>query len=180
MAGAAARMKKLYFVRHGQSVMNVSGHVSGHTDTELTDEGREQAKVAGQSAKNLQIDYIISSPLKRAHETAKIIAREIGYPEASIHLNSLFMERYYGKAEGEVWRADLDVDGFADVETVDEIMGRAKQALKFLHSLEAERILVVSHGAFGRALRSVIREEDYSRDDRLENASLHHWYGQEN
>jgi probable phosphoglycerate mutase len=57
-------MKNIYFVRHGQSIMNVSGHYAGVTDTPLTDEGRNQAKVAGKNLKSEQIpiDIIVSSP----------------------------------------------------------------------------------------------------------------------
>src|SRR5690606_2527197 len=71
-------MKKLYFIRHGLSVMNRQGVFSGSIDTPLTDEGRKQAKRAGKLARDFGIDYIVSSPLARALETAQIIAGEIG------------------------------------------------------------------------------------------------------
>ena len=50
---------------------------------------------------------------------------------------------------------DYDIDGFVDVETEDTILERARLALNHLHSLNVDTILVVSHGAFGRALRSL-------------------------
>src|SRR5580765_3395811 len=89
-------MKHLYFVRHGLSENNKLSIFSGQTESPLADEGREQARQAGQQAKDLHIDHIISSPLSRAHETAQIIAREIGYPEDKIEVSSLLVERHFG------------------------------------------------------------------------------------
>ena len=40
-------MKKLFYVRHGQTVMNVQGLLAGQIETPLTDEGRAQAEAAG-------------------------------------------------------------------------------------------------------------------------------------
>lgn len=68
-------------MRHGLSVLNVRGIRAGHIETPLTDEGRQQARRAGQAAKKYQIDTIVCSPLSRAHETAAIVAKEIGIPE---------------------------------------------------------------------------------------------------
>ena len=66
-------MKKLYFIRHGLSEGNVQEIWSGSTDTPLHTEGRAQAKAAGQKAKKLKIDLVVSSPMSRAKETAEII-----------------------------------------------------------------------------------------------------------
>lgn len=148
-------MKKLYFARHGLSEMNVQGLIAGMTETPLTDEGREQARRAGQAAKDLDIHYIICSPLSRAHETALIIAREMGHPEEEVHTNSLFVERHFGAGEGTPWSPDLDMDGFADAESTETLLNRARMALDFLKTVEADNVLVVSHGGFGRALRQL-------------------------
>lgn len=118
-------MKKLYFVRHGLSEMNVQGLMAGTTDTPLTDLGRKQAKKAGQSAKDLNINLIVSSPLSRALKTAQIIAQEIGYPKNKIILNQLLIERDHGSLEGKTWSPDLNLDGFSDVETDDTLVERS-------------------------------------------------------
>jgi broad specificity phosphatase PhoE len=166
-------MKRLYFIRHGQSEMNVSGYYAGSSDTTLTQEGRIQAKHAGKAAKSIHIDYIVCSPLSRAHETAKIIAKEIGYPEDNIHINSLFVERDFGSLEGKPWSPDLNIDGFADVETLDDMFHRAKLALEFLETIMADNVLVVSHGMFGRALRHHVMEDfPYTHPHRMGNAEL--------
>jgi probable phosphoglycerate mutase len=125
----------------------------------LTTEGKAQAKRAGEQAKTLGIDHIICSPLGRAHNTAEIIASEIGYPLKKIERNSLFIERHFGSMEGQPWREDQNIDGFIDHEAYETILERARQALKHLEALDADVVLVVSHGSFGRALRHIIHPE---------------------
>jgi uncharacterized phosphatase len=155
-------MKQLYFIRHGLSEMNKQGVWSGTSETPLSPEGRRQARRAGKQAKTLNIDYIVCSSLSRAVDTAKIIAREIGYPEDKIHINNLFIERHWGPLEGQPWSPDLNLDGFSDIESRDSIIERARLAIEFLKTLDAHNILVVSHGSFGRAMRHHLTEHPYS------------------
>ncbi len=153
-------MKHLYFVRHGLSEANKAGLRAGkHTETPLAPEGREQARQAGEQAKKLNIDLIISSPQSRAHDTAKIIAEIIGYPVDRIELNSLFVERDLGVLEGKPWHPDLNIDGFADVETTDTLIERMHLAHEFLRAIPHDNVLIVSHGAIGRGLRHVFHPE---------------------
>lgn len=169
-------MKKLYFVRHGLTEMNVEGRWSGTTETPLTEAGRRQARQAGKAARELKIDRIVASPLSRAQETARIIADEIGYPEDSIELNNLLIERHFGKLEGTRWDPDCSLDDVADIETEDMIINRARQALDWLESLPQDNIMVVSHGSFGRALRHhVLKDFPFTHPHRLKNAEIHEW-----
>lgn len=153
-------MKHLYFIRHGLSEMNKASRWSGaKSETPLTAEGRAQAKAAGIAAKELGIDYIISSPLNRAYDTAKIIAAEIGYPIALIERNHLLIERDFGSLEGRPWRSDEILDGVTDLEPAEAIIERAHLTLEYLHTRKAESILISSHGTFGRALRHVVNPD---------------------
>jgi probable phosphoglycerate mutase len=166
-------MKHLYFVRHGESEWNVQRIYAGTSETPLTALGRQQATAAGEALKkqNIQIDHIISSPLSRAHDTAKLIAKQIDFPAKRIELNSLFIERNFGSLEGKSW--DLNVDGFVDVETADNILERARLALEFLESLPYDDILVVAHGSIGRALRHhVMVDFPYHNVVHIENAQV--------
>lgn len=169
-------MTHLYFVRHGLSQLNAEGRVAGHTDTPLTLKGKQQATKAGQSAKNLEIEHIISSPLSRAYDTAKIIAEEIGYPTDKIEINPLFIERNFGAMEQQPYTPDIDYDGIADAERIDVFLGRAEQAIKYLHSLPYNKILVVSHGATGRALRHhLVEDQPFHYPQKFGNAELVEW-----
>lgn len=169
-------MKRIYFCRHGLSELNIKGHFAGSTDTPLAEEGRKQARLAGQKAKDLGIDLIVASPLSRAKETAEIIAKEVGYPVENIHINDLLVERHFGELEGKPWSPDLDLDGISDIETVDSLIERAHLALKWIESLPGNNVLVVSHGSFGRALRSVlIAEHPFHDSEKLQNAEIILW-----
>ena len=157
-------MKYLYFVRHGLSEMNKQNQWSGHTDSPLSPEGHEQAKNAGLTAKQqgLYFDLIVTSPLQRAHHTAKHIATHLGYPHENIMVNDLFKERHFGSLEGtnalslligaRYLLDESSIDKHEGVETLIELQKRANKAFQYLQSLEHDTVLVVSHGAFGRAL----------------------------
>lgn len=177
-------MKKLYFIRHGESVYNRAGKFAGSSDPELTDTGHEQARQAGRQAKanNLSFDVILSSPLQRAHHTAIHIAEALEYPHDQIILYELLKERHYGELEGASNISDLSkryfedesvIDEVNEVEKLHELQARADEALDYLRSLGKESILVVSHGAFGRALfRSANNLPVHIRDIRYKNADL--------
>lgn len=63
----------LYVVRHGQTVWNLEHRCQGISDIPLTEIGREEAKKLAPLVKSLDIDVVISSPLERAIDTAKIL-----------------------------------------------------------------------------------------------------------
>lgn len=178
-------MKHLYFSRHGQTEMNVSGHISGHVDPFLTAKGREQAKLAGKKARDagLVFDVILASPLTRAHETAKLIAKEVGYPAGRILVHDFLKERHFGEIDGKRFK-DLKIEDYYtnpfaidhlnDVEKVADMQERAQKALEFIKALEAENILVVSHGAFGRALRRAAENKTiHDPVESFDNAVIH-------
>ena len=119
---------------------------------------------------------MVSSPLSRAHETAEIVAKEIGYPLEKIRTSDLLVERHFGELEGKPWSPDLDLDGISDIETVDSLIERAHLAFKWMESLDGETVLVVSHGSFGRALRSVLIEEHpFAGSEKIQNAEIILW-----
>ena len=148
-------MKHLYIVRHGLTELNKANVFAGVTETPLTKEGRGQAKDAGKHIAGLNIDLIVSSPLGRAIETAQIIAKEIGYPKDKIAINYYFAERNFGRFEGTTYSPDLNLDGFSDVESFDELLERAHLGMRWINKQAAENILIVSHGSFTRAIREL-------------------------
>lgn len=152
-------MKHLYYCRHGLSVMNEQGLLAGSTDTPLSENGRKQAAKAAETAKNLHIDLIVSSPLSRAHETATIIAREIGYPQEKIIVDDRTRERDFGDMEGIAWHLNIHFDYNDTVESYESIMARAAAVKDWLDDRPEETILLVSHGAFIRAIRSLYQPD---------------------
>lgn len=65
-------MVEVYFMRHGQTYLNVEGKMAGRIDGELTEKGIQDAKkVFKDTEKNS--DSIYCSPLIRTQQTAKVI-----------------------------------------------------------------------------------------------------------
>ncbi len=174
-------MKQLYFVRHGESEFNKAHKWTGSTDSPLTEKGHDQAKKAGKNLREqgLAVDIILSSPLTRAHQTAHHIASALEYPPENIKLHSSLVERSFGDLEGRkdlvtATRYLLDesaIDDFPNVESLEALQKRADQMLEELHKLPHDTILVVGHGAFGRALRrSVAKKPLHVRGKTFSNA----------
>ncbi len=87
----------IYLIRHGQTNYNKQSRLQGQTDIDLNEQGRLLAGITGEALKNIKFDYIISSPLKRAMETARIIIRK---KEVPIIEESRVQEIGFGDYEG--------------------------------------------------------------------------------
>lgn len=180
-------MSAIYFVRHGQSEMNRAKRWAGRTDTPLTQTGHEQARQTGKQLKQqgLIFDCILTSPLSRAHDTAIHIAEETGYDPSKIIVSDLLTERYFGELEGTSLLSlskagtkyllgdESALDGIKDIETIDQLQRRAKQAADYLRTLPGDTILVVAHRAYGRALRRAFTNDtSYKRGQDYDNAEI--------
>lgn len=176
-------MQYLYFVRHGESEFNKANKWAGSSDTPLTSLGHKQAQKAGKQLRKqgLAVDVIISSPLERAHETAKRIATEIDYPHDKILINDMVTERNFGSLEGKkdllsatkYFVDESSIDNHDGAETLEELQKRAEDLLEYLHSLPHDTIVVVGHGASGRALRRAVTKGPLSvRGGNIGNAEV--------
>ena len=61
---------RLYLVRHGQTAWNKEGRAQGHSDTELDEDGRAQARSLVAAFSGVEVRRVLSSDLKRSAETA--------------------------------------------------------------------------------------------------------------
>jgi broad specificity phosphatase PhoE len=68
----------LILIRHGQTDWNATGRWQGQADPPLDETGRGQARQTGLELRSLNLDVLISSDLRRARETAEIIAEVLG------------------------------------------------------------------------------------------------------
>lgn len=153
--------------------MNQRGVFSGQTDTPLTAEGRRQALAAGKLLRSADIQAIVASPIARAHDTALIIAEQLGYDPAAIIISDHFIERSFGPLEGTPYSTALDLDNTHGVEHSDDLLVRVAEGLILLQNLPADTVLVVSHGAVGRALRSLVQADTpFHGSAKLENAQV--------
>lgn len=149
---------KLYVARHGQTVWNAQNRVCGITDVELTEKGIEQAeKLANIVPDN--IDVIITSPLRRAVETSKIVAVKNNIP---MYIEELLIEQNYGIYEG-VDRKDPrflnNKRNFAyRYPNGESMMQVAYRIYGFIDKIKKEyqgkNVLLISHGGVCRIIRT--------------------------
>ncbi|WP_017557544.1 bifunctional RNase H/acid phosphatase [Nocardiopsis baichengensis] len=69
---------RLVLLRHGETPMSVERRFAGTSDIELTGAGREQARLAARRLAGAGIEAVVSSPLRRTVDTARIVAGELG------------------------------------------------------------------------------------------------------
>ena len=160
---------RLYLVRHGESEANVAGVLQGQTHGALTATGRDAAARLGRALASLSLaerpTAIFTSDLRRAVETAEIIAEALG---ATPQLLPAAREWNVGVLDGlpaaaladAITRSGLPTAEFAPSggESMNQLQARAVQTLADLaheaaygaHVAGRERTLLVSHGDFIR------------------------------
>lgn len=94
-------MSYLILVRHGQSIWNLEKRFTGWVDVDLTENGKQEAKKAGELIKksNIKIDEYFSSLQLRANNTLKIIQKSLDDERDFIRAWEL-NERHYGALTG--------------------------------------------------------------------------------
>jgi len=87
-------MAKLILARHGETVWNIEKIYRGRADVNLDEMGIKQAELLGNYLSHWGLEAIYSSPLRRALETANIIAR---YQKISVHIAEDLIDFDYGE-----------------------------------------------------------------------------------
>lgn len=163
--------KKIYYIRHAETEAIVNDILAGRElETLLTENGKQQAKEAGQFLKDKGIELIVVSPMERTRQTAAIIAKELGLDASKLIENELIIERAYGTYSGKSFKEfkQAAAAGRLDksqLETSEELFARVAKAFEWLSARPEQTILVVSHGATGRMFRVV--------DQKLSHADFH-------
>lgn len=95
-------MAKIVLIRHGQSTWNKENRFTGWVDVDLSEQGVEEAKAAGQElkSKNFQFDIAYTSLLKRAIRTLWLVMEELDQMYLSVKTDWRLNERHYGKLQG--------------------------------------------------------------------------------
>jgi probable phosphoglycerate mutase len=153
--GRAPRARRLYLVRHGETERSAQHLYSGQADVPLTEEGRRQARRAGERLASVAVDAIWSSPLCRATDTAAAIAEATGAP---VRIDDRLIEVDYGELEGfdrpsardhfgeafERWRSDPFACPLPAMEPLGDALERARMATSDALAA-AERPVLVGH-----------------------------------
>ena len=139
----------LYIVRHGQTDWNLNGQIQGQNDIPLNDMGRAQAYNVADKLSRFNLEYIISSDLSRATETANIIGNKLNL---RVEYDARLREYNFGILTG-MTRRRLDPDSIRafftnpvkfDAEPFVDAFARVRE---FMESVDYNKnILVVTHG----------------------------------
>lgn len=148
---------KLYVVRHGETTHNQLGLVQGDTESDLSEKGIEDAKALRELVSTLDIDVVVSSPLRRAVDTAKLITDD----KYEIIIDDRLKERNFGLSEGKpvdpeltikYWNFKLNTD-INEVEKVQDLMFRITEFIEDMRNkYDDKNVLVVAHSAILRAI----------------------------
>jgi broad specificity phosphatase PhoE len=166
---------ELTVVRHGQSEWNRDGICQGQEgNPPLTTLGKEQAIKTAALLRQQKFDGIVTSDLKRARQTAEILAKELELE--IIEESSLLRERAMGAWAGQPLTTILEKHPLLhetgefgvhhetppNGESLTQFIERADEArMHLLSRYPGKRILVVTHGGFIQALRCVTERLSY-------------------
>jgi uncharacterized phosphatase len=148
---------KVYFVRHGHT--DASADTSpdpetGEVDEPLNAEGTQQANDLAEDLKNVAFNAIVTSPLKRAYETAAIVNK---YHELAIEIDNVWRERGIGAyVTLDVWHDLFDFDKQFSLENSEDLRLFFKRVYDALDDLKEEykdkTVLLVSHSGVHQAI----------------------------
>ncbi|MDN0077303.1 2,3-diphosphoglycerate-dependent phosphoglycerate mutase [Crenobacter sp. SG2303] len=95
-------MYKLVLLRHGESVWNLENRFTGWTNVELTEQGRTEARRAGQQLREagFAFDIAYTSVLKRANHTLWLALAELDREWIQVEHSWRLNERHYGALQG--------------------------------------------------------------------------------
>lgn len=148
---------RLMLLRHGETEWSATGRHTGRTDIDLTEMGRQQAKLASDALADLQLKdpVVFSSPRRRALATAELAG-------LTVHVvNPLLAEWDYGDYEGLTTpEIRQNVPGWTvwthpcpGGETAGQVTERADEAVAIaLEAMRNRDVVLVGHGHFSRVV----------------------------
>lgn len=171
---------RLIIARHGETEENKTGVLQGHLPGHLTQLGIEQAQKLALRLKDEKIDYIYSSDLARAADTAKEVAKY--HPEAQFELMQELRERdlgrFAGKQKSELGLDDqtLVVASMDDDPSMESKANISSRTNRFVKNLIAQHpddtVLLVGHSGINRNLISALTGEEFGSTPSQLNTSV--------
>lgn len=163
---------RIYLIRHGESTDDLEDAYGGAADFPLTDRGREQAREVAAALHGAPIQVIFSSPLRRASESAQIIASTLDGNLEPIVIDDLRERNSYGVLSGVTKERARELFGYVldalhekpgysrepllGAEDFDTFIARVRQgfeqAVTQAKRSNAEHIAIVTHGKFTQGL----------------------------
>lgn len=157
-------MTTIYLVRHGSTAWNENPRFRGLADLALSDKGNQQAAALARMLRNKPLSAVYSSPLRRAVQTADVLASVHGLRvQLRDGFKSVDYGQWEGKTEQEVQGSDpelyaqflnaIEAVRFPGGESMEEMRTRAFCALQEIAGSHAgQQVAVVTHQVVTRVL----------------------------
>ena len=168
---------KIIIARHGMTTKNKEKRLSGNSNNaQLTKEGLKHAINLVEVLKKYNIDIIFCSPLKRAIDTAKPIAKELNL---KINSDDSLREFDFGLLDGkkekqkEVFEAlkkrreNLNFK-FPKGESYNDVVKKVNLFLNKLLKHKFKSILIIAHGGTNRALMYLLNKDQTINLDKID------------
>ncbi len=154
---------ELVLIRHGETEFNRADIFRGRADPPLNERGLRQARAAAARLAALEMEAVYSSPLKRAMQTAGIIAGSHGL---EVRSHPLFIDVDYGEWSGKsvdevesawplefsLWKEDPGRLCFPGGERLAEVRERLSRGLEELRDRHGGMVLLVGHKVVNRII----------------------------
>jgi broad specificity phosphatase PhoE len=163
------RKTRINTIRHASTTFGDEHRYAGSIDVPLSERGIDEARAARRKLNGITFDAIITSPLRRTAETARLFNGN-GTP---IVTNDLCVERNFGILQGLTWREAkkirpkiLFIEVGGDTHSVnppggepfEEVRARAKKFRNYIFkNYRGRSVLVVSHGVFLQQFHGLLR-----------------------
>ena len=164
----------IYIVRHGQTEWNLLGKTQGHGNSDLTPKGIEQAELLADSMTKYPIDYIYSSDLGRAYQTAEIIGNKLNI---EVEKTEALREMNFGTWEGRIIKDIIEEDPelykmWRNEPTLSQIKERTDAFIKEINEkYDGKHIVLVTHSLCARIMLLSFLDSDVKNIYRINQAN---------
>ncbi|TLN05496.1 histidine phosphatase family protein [bacterium] len=156
-------MTEPILARHGETVWNIEKIYRGRADVNLDEVGIKQAELLGKYLSNWELEAIYSSPLKRALDTANIIAR---YQKVGVNVAECLIDFDYGEWQSlpeqeakrlypalhNEWHNNPHKVKMPGGESLEDIRKRANEVVDDVLSKYQGSVVLVSHRVVNKVL----------------------------
>jgi broad specificity phosphatase PhoE len=119
----------IFLIRHGETALNAAGVLRGQLDIPLNETGEAEARSLGEAFREVPLNAVVSSPLKRALDTALPVAAGT---KAPLSIDDRLSDRFYGELAGhsleQVEKRFGSIDAAPLVEAWQLLEARAQEA----------------------------------------------------
>ena len=161
------KKRRIYLIRHGETEFNRLGIFRGRYEVDLNEVGRQQASQIGKALEGAGIEFLVTSPLSRAVETAEIIASALGIDYFKDEaFNNIALGEWQGVPKQKIkdeypdlwhlWTTEPEKLAIPGGETVEDVRRRSFAGLKRILEDRKGTFAVVTHRSVIKALAAAM------------------------